>query len=481
MFQQGTLAANMANAEIEHARAHLWSAVVLALAAPVIAILCLTLWRTPFPLTEAVAIFENVTARPTDVWIPDSPYYRPLFYLTVSAIWHGFGSLDARLALLKLVQIVPVIMLIVGFVWHLRPRTFLDAAAASIAVAIVIGSPGFRDNLELPLSYTTVGMPLALIAWVLMNRQPRSWHTPVIVALSLIAIGFKEQGLILVPLALVCWWTRAPGATRGLTALLTVIAVTYVLVRLQWRGEWPIFEQSVGLGFREMEVPEATARFGAFPYWIYAYNAICTIANALFAEPARGVFRIVHAFIEGRPQAWQLAHVGSSVGLTCVIAWWGVRSLRHVRMQGWSIESRAFAAWVVVLLTCGVLSFNYSRERLAGMSVLFYGITAFFALRAAAMRALEASQMRLAGAGLVLMVLGAVWQTRALATIEYVRATAWRNHMEWLVMLPDRRLEFAERPAYLRIMESMIEQGTDQEGPRPVRYPSWVALIIGQP
>jgi hypothetical protein len=206
-----------------------------------------------------------------------------------------------------------------------------------------------------------------------------------------------------------------------------------------------------------------------------------TIANALVAEPARGVFRIVQAWSDGRAQAWQILHVGSSAGLTAVIGWWGVRALREVRGQGWSLESRAFVAWAVVLLACGVLSFNYSRERLAGMAVPFYGIAAFFALRAAATRAIEASRVRFAAAALALLALAGAWQTRAIATIEYARATAARNHREWLVMLPERRAEFAERPAYLQIMDSMIEQGTDPAAPGPTRYPAWVALTIGQP
>jgi hypothetical protein len=471
----------MTEGRIEDSGSHMWTAAVFMVAAPFLVILCLILWDTPYPLTEAVAIFENVANRASNPWIPDTAYYRPLFYVTASAIWHAPGSLDARLAALRLVQIVPVIVLIVGLIWHVRPRTFLDAAAASVAVAVVMGSPGFRDNLELPLSYTTVAMPLALIAWVLMNRPLRPWHAPVIVAMTLIAIGFKEQGLALVLLVAACWWTRAPGATRGLAVTVAAIAVVYVIVRLFWHGDGPIFEQAIGLGFREIDVPEATARFGASPLWIYAYNGASTIANALFGEPARGVFRIVHAWSEGRTQAWQFAHVGSSVGLTAVIAWWGLRSLRNTRTHAWSVESRALVAWAVVLLACGLLSFNYSRERLAGMAVVFHGIAAFFALRAAASRALDASRMRFAVAGFALLVLAAAWHTRALATIEYARATAWRNHMEWLVMLPDRRIEFAERPTYLRIMHEMIEQGTDPEAPRPIRYPEWVALTIGQP
>jgi hypothetical protein len=138
-------------------------------------------------------------------------------------------------------------------------------------------------------------------------------------------------------------------------------------------------------------------------------------------------------------------------------------------------------ALVVVLLACGALSFNYSRERLAGMAVVFYALAAFFALRAAASRMLEASPGRFAIASIAVALLALAWETRTVATIEYVRATAWRNHMEWLILLPERRAEFAERPAYLRIMDSMNEQGADPAGPRPVRYPGWVALTIGQP
>src|SRR5262245_30830545 len=235
------------------ARAHLWTAAVVALAAPFTAILCFTLWRTPFPLTEAVAIFENATTSP-HFWIPETSYFRPLFYETVLAIWSQASSLDAALAWLKLVQIGAVILLLALFIVHVRPRTLLDAAAASLAIAVLIGSPGFRDNLELPLSYTTVGMPLALAVWMLLNREPRPWHAPLIVALTLMAIGFKEQGLVIVPAALVAWWTRARGATRGLTATLTAIAIAYVVFRLQWRAEWPVFEQAIGLGFRTIEV-----------------------------------------------------------------------------------------------------------------------------------------------------------------------------------------------------------------------------------
>ena len=106
----------------------LWM-VVLAVSTPFLATLCVILWRTPFPVSEAVAIFEDVAnRRPLDVFRPESAYYRPPFYLTLSAIWFNVTSLEAKLTWIRLVQIVPVCVLVVAFLRHLRPRSSVGAA-----------------------------------------------------------------------------------------------------------------------------------------------------------------------------------------------------------------------------------------------------------------------------------------------------------------------------------------------------------------
>jgi len=66
-------------------------------------------------------------------------------------------------------------------VWHLRPRDLRTAVAAMAAVAVLIGSPGYRDNLEIPLAYTAVGMFLALIVWMQLESAPRSWRSWLII------------------------------------------------------------------------------------------------------------------------------------------------------------------------------------------------------------------------------------------------------------------------------------------------------------
>jgi hypothetical protein len=453
---------------------------VMIVTAPVVTNVCLTLWHTPFPVSEAVAIFEDIANRPAASFLtPDTPYYRPLFHLTLSAFWHRAGSLDATLALVKLLQIVPVVVLVLAFIWNLRPRAPLEAIACSVAMAVLIGSPGFRDNIEIPLSYTTVGMPIALIVWTLVNREPRPWHGPVIVVLASIAIGFKEQGLVIVPLVLIAWWTRAPGATRTIAASLTILCIGYLALRASGGSSWRPFEQAIGLGFREIEPDEAIARFGAFPYGVYAYNGAATIANVLFSEPTRGTFSIVHSVMAGDPAAWQLIRFGSSAALTCLIGWWGIGALRSTGRNHWTSESRTFLALLVVLLACGVLSFNYSRDRLGGMATVFYATAAFFAVRAAADRLLTAPRMQFAIGTVALALLAGAWQTRVVATIELARLTSVVNQKEWLVALPQRRKEFGHRAVYLEIMNAMIEQGTRPGLPRPTRYPACVVRALG--
>ncbi|HUQ69977.1 MAG TPA: hypothetical protein VM165_10665, partial [Planctomycetaceae bacterium] len=288
---------------------------LVAASLPFAVVLSLTLWGSPYPLSEAVALFEDVAERPASSFLlPSSSYYRPLFHLTMSALWHGAPSVDAALNAIKIcLHIAPLAMLIALFVAHLRPRTAVDAAAGTVAVAVLVGSGGTLGNLELPLSYTIVGMPIAVAVWMLLERRAGPWHGPAIIALLLVAIGFKEQGLVIAPVVIAAWWMGAPGARRGTVIAVAAVTVVYVGFRLAYRpASMPMFEQQIGLGFGSLSPGEAEARFGAFPLWIYAYNAGSTIANVLFAEPAEGVFRIFRSIAEGRTQPWHVLYLSSS-------------------------------------------------------------------------------------------------------------------------------------------------------------------------
>jgi hypothetical protein len=466
--------------EIGPGRPRLWTGVTLVAAAPFVVMLCVILWRTPIPISEAVALLEDGLDLPlASYWSPNDAYYRPLFHVALVVLW-GIDHLEVRLGSLKLLTIVPIAVMVVTVVWHLRPKTLLDAAAALVAVAVLIGSPGFRDNLEVVLPYTIMGMCMAAIVWMLLEREERAWTLPLVVACALLAIGFKEQGLVILPVIVIAWWMRAPGATRGLAATAVLIAVAYVGFRLSGSAVWAPFEQDVGLGFTEIGRNEAAARYGAFPYFIYAYNSASTISNVLFSEPTRGVFREVRAILDRDPQIGLTFAVASSCLLTALIVSWGFRSLRGVRLGQWSPESRIFVALVVALLASGALSFNYSRERLGGMAVVFYAMAAFHAVRATSLRLSRASRLRFVAIAAVLVLLSTSWSLRAFATLEYTRGDAFANQREWFVLLPEREVSFARRQTYQRLLATLKEQGRDVSAPRPTHYPRWLAQLIGQ-
>ncbi len=241
-----------------------------------------------------------------------------------------------------------------------------------------------------------------------------------------------------------------------------------------------------------MDPPEATARFGAFPYGIYAYNGLATILNVLFSEPTRGMFRLTNLLLNGGLDWWCVVQFTSSAAITALIAWRGTRIVREAVRTGWSREARAYATLVVALLACGALSFNYSRDRLGGMALVFYAVAAYHALHAAlagatgaphgrAIAAGKAPLVQAMAAGVALMTLTAMWQTRTFATLEYARYTADVNQRQWLTMLPERRREFAARPIYLNIMDRLIEQGTDPSTAHRTRYSARVNRVLGMP
>ena len=63
-----------------------------------------------------------------------------------------------------------------------------------------------------------------------------------------------------------------------------------------------------------------------------------------------------------------------------------------------------------------------------------------------------------------------------------MKRTSEMNRQGWLTQLAPRRVEFADRPVYLAIMESMVPQGIDPPAPRPITRPYWLAsALLPQP
>src|SRR2546423_564410 len=136
-----------------------WGAV--AAAAPLLLTLCVVLWRTPFPISEAVAQIADSWGPPSwRVFASRREMYRPLYFGTWTEVLAVTGSLDASVLFFRALVVASVAALGGLFLWRLRIRSAIDAAAATLAVAVLMGMPGFRDNLEMPLLFTLIAMPI---------------------------------------------------------------------------------------------------------------------------------------------------------------------------------------------------------------------------------------------------------------------------------------------------------------------------------
>jgi hypothetical protein len=56
---------------------------------------------------------------------------------------------------------------------------------------------------------------------------------------------------------------------------------------------------------------------------------------------------------------------------------------------------------------------------------------------------------------------------------------AFKDRREWISNLQRRRVEFARRAPYLRVLNAMIDQGTTTSAAQPTPLPDWATAVIG--
>src|SRR5262245_15546970 len=134
------IAPNAGTITADNARHVRYTWLAFAVGLPAVVVLALILWRTPYPISEGVAFVEDVSSTSDLQFLrPARYYYRPLFFASVFAAWHGSTSPAMFVAASRLMMIAPVAILVGLFLVRLRPRTAVDAAAAALASAVLLG------------------------------------------------------------------------------------------------------------------------------------------------------------------------------------------------------------------------------------------------------------------------------------------------------------------------------------------------------
>lgn len=459
-------------------RADGWRWLAAAYTTVLLAAILIGVWRSPYAISETVAVLVNLESLTLDTaFSAEGPYFRPLFWLSLDAVWRLASSPEAALVAYKIVHLGAVAALVLLFAATVRVRERLDWAAYAVALPILVGTGGFRDNLEnLPLNQTLIVMVLAVASIRLLDRPRRGWHEPAAWALAIAATLMKEQGLAVAAMLAAGGLAGAPGLGRRTGVALAVATIGYGALRAAQAVGGPPFLRDIGLGFEVLSETEATIRFGEWPWPIYAYNVAATAGHILFGEPTRGVFEVTRAAWSGTVMPTHAIQVGALTSVTLIVGWWAATALRA------KPEARdRWLVWVFLaaLATTAALGFNYTRDRFDGVAATVYAIVAYTAIRMALGRVVRWEPRRLAAAAVAFAVLVLAWQTRAAGTVYYVRETAWQNRKEWILDYHERQRDARHAdPAYQRLMTAMRSQGRDPSVPNQP-LPRWVHAVMG--
>jgi hypothetical protein len=426
-------------------------------------LLLLLLWRTPLAISETIGVFENVETIPwTTLLRGNEEYVRPLFWLVVLMVWKLAPSVDIALVAFRLMHVAAVAWLIYAFVKAAAPRDAAGWIALPIAVTALVGTSSFRENLEaFPINPTIFVMGCALTAYALIERAPTRFSNMLAFILSFLAVAAKEQGVAVPVLIGAGVLAGAPGVTRRTALLILGVTFAYCAARIVLAVDMTPFSRPLGLGWREWE-PHELAAVVDNRWLIHAYNVAATASHVVFGEPSRGIFVSTLAVASGHPQPWQWVYAASGIGAGAIVLVWMVRTCRHSS----DVADRRLL-WVFVAVWCVTsgLAFSYTRDRMAAVAVAFFALLLHRACRGAMTWMEAARSWRVAPAVAALMGLAVAWQLRTAATIFYVHDAAWENRKEWLVDLADRHQNYADRPAYVHLLDMLQSQGSDATVP----------------
>lgn len=373
---------------------------------------------------------------------PSAGYYRPLLWAqlkTVLELTNGHYY-----AWYKGVQVLQIILCLGLFVRLLSVRTAIDAAAAVLALAVLVGLHTFNGTVRetFPINtFMTILVACLAVANLAIARN-RWWVDAAAVVLFLFAALTVESGLLVWVIATTAYVVGLRGISgRGVIAI-SVLTVAYFAARFLVLdiGTPGLGERATGFGFRMLERTELPVVFGDNPLLLYAYNIAGNLSSILFSEPRQGVFVFVASLMRGDLVEWRVANVLASTLATIVIGWYGWRAVRGW-FAGADVGTHGRLAVVALGVVCAnaVIGYPYSKDVIMSPAGVFYALGAYVALRE--MLQWLSAPGRLATvrvmSALMLFVLGGAWSVRVVGLHWSLREQSMRVREDWATIDQD--------------------------------------------
>ena len=324
------------------------------------------------------------------------------------------------------------------FVRALRVITWLDAAAAAFALAVLTGLHTFRGTVQeaFPINHFLEIAVFCLVALNLARSRGGRWIDAAAVGVFAAAVLTLESGVLVWVVAAAAWLTGWRGISgRGL-AFMTLCLCAYLYARFGYlsTGVPTLAERSSGYLLSILDPPQLEQRFGQRPFLFYGYNVGASVMSVLFSEPQAGVFAAVRAWLDDRVMPRVIIPLVTSLATTAMIVWAGTGAMRRGGRH--DDDTRLIVAGAAVVVANAVLSFAYTKDDVMSTAGVFYALAAFGGMRIA----LAATpSRRTAGAALavVLCLLATGWAIRAAGLHYVLRSQAIKHQVDW-VELPGR-------------------------------------------
>jgi hypothetical protein len=370
------------------------------------------------------------------MFTPSPGYYRPLLLVQLKTVLDLSGG--SYFAWYKGVQVLQIVLCIGFFVRLLRVRTGIDAAAATLAVAVLVGLHTFNGTIRetFPINTHMTILVACLATANLVVSRGGWWTGAAAVGLFLFAALTVESGLLIWVIVAAAFIAGLRGIPRWGVLAVTLAFAGYLVARLLVFdvGGPGLDERSTGFGLRVMEPSELTARFDDRRPVLYAYNIAGNMSSVLFSEPRAGVFVLVGSLFEGDLRAWRLVNVVSSGLMTLAVLAYGCRRYRTWR-RGEAFDACDRLAFVAagVIGANAVLGYAYSKDVIMSPAGVFYALLAYVAMRhllewwSASPRSVAAT---LAVSGLLILV-SAGWAVRLVGLHVSLRDQAARVREDW--------------------------------------------------
>jgi hypothetical protein len=360
-------------------------------------------------------------------------YLRPFLWAELKLVYDLSGG--DYFAWFRATHALQVALLLAMYVHLVRPRTWLDAAAIPLGVAVLIGMHTFPGTVgeAFPINTFLTILLCCFAAAILALSPPRWWNDVCAVVLFVVAALTVESGLLVWVIFVGGALVGGRGVSKPALGVLVALLAAYFYVRFAWLdvGAPGLNERSSGWGFGMLDPAELIARFGGNPIPFYIYNAVTSGLSVLVAEPRAGVFRLVAGFTRGGPEAYLLVNVLASTTATMLIGRFAWQRRRAWMSRLFERDDQLVLLFLMVLAANAIISYPYTKDVIMSPAGAFFAVAAYVGFRGMARDAAGVGSVRGAALVVVTLVLASTWAIRAAALHLQLRDAAFKTRTEW--------------------------------------------------